>query len=137
MSLAARNNTDWTAGLSSTSPKKNNHHQNPCIILTTSLLQTSSLCLSLSLFLFPPLCPFVVFSFTCMSHSCSQDDGAAAGDQQQPQDAGWVKKLFGSDVDRNANLQPGFVPHKSDFNVPCDGLPASVLKSRKTGRSIR
>lgn len=80
--------------------------------------------------------------------SCSQDDAAssaattvtnttASGSRGQPQDAGWMKKLFGSDPDPNANLQPGFVPLKSDFNVPCDGLPATVLKSRKTGRSIR
>lgn len=73
--------------------------------------------------------------------TCSQDavNAAAAADAAASggQEAGWVKKLFGSDVDRNANLQPGFVPHKSDFNVPCDGLPASVLKARKTGRSIR
>lgn len=79
--------------------------------------------------------------------SCSQDDAAssatatantaAATGSGRPQDAGWMKKLFGSDPDPNANLQPGFVPLKSDFNVPCDGLPATVLKSRKTGRPIR
>lgn len=86
---------------------------------------------------------------------CSQDDASAAASSAAtatksspskaaaaatgaPADAGWMKKLFGSDQpDPNANLQPGFVPIKSDFNVPCDGRPATVRHSRKTGRSIR
>lgn len=57
-------------------------------------------------------------------------------------DGSWLKlkKIFGQNeplLTKEAKLQPGFVPMKSDFNIPTDGLPATTIKSRKAGRSIR
>lgn len=79
--------------------------------------------------------------------SCSHADGTNTNENgstnnttnsttNRSNEAGWLKKMFGSN-DPNANLQPGFVPMKSDFNVPTDGLPATTIKSRKSGRTIR
>lgn len=50
---------------------------------------------------------------------------------------GWLKRVFGSNNNEShPKYQQSFIP-KNDFNVPNDGLPATPIKSRKSGRTIR
>lgn len=78
-------------------------------------------------------CVFAFVFLNCLTYS---NDTTSSGSSEQSNDPGWLKNMF---VKNNgtAIVKPGFVPMKSDFNVPTDGLPATTLKSRKAGRSLR
>lgn len=71
----------------------------------------------------------------------SNTTNTSSSNTDQSNDGGWLKirNIFGQNDSQltTAKLQPGFVPMKSDFNIPTDGLPATTIKSRKAGRSIR
>lgn len=66
----------------------------------------------------------------------SQNDNTSTSSPDQSKDPGWLKNMFVKNVGNVKSGQPGF-PMKSDFNVPTDGLPATTIKSRKAGRSLR
>lgn len=66
----------------------------------------------------------------------SQNDTTSTSSPDQSKDPGWLKNMFVKNVGNVKSGQPGF-PMKSDFNVPTDGLPATTIKSRKAGRSLR
>lgn len=78
---------------------------------------------------------------SCSSSDASSAQSAATASSAEAaqSDPGWMKKIFGSDKpDPNANVQPGFVALRSDFNVRPDGLPATTVRSFKSGgRKIR
>ncbi len=78
-------------------------------------------------------CVFLLlFSINCLTYSGDNDTTSGA---DQSKDPGWLKNMFNKNT--GTNVKPGFVAMKSDFNVPTDGLPATTLKSRKAGRSLR
>lgn len=80
---------------------------------------------------------FFLFSLNCLTYS-DQNDTNSTSSPDQSKDPGWLKNMFVKN-DGKAKSQPGFVPMKSDFNVPTDGhqISASTIKSRKAGRSLR
>ena len=72
-----------------------------------------------------------------MSCSQGQDDATSSSATGETYaDGGWLKTIFKNE--KKANLQTGFVPIKSDFNVPTDGQPATTMRSKnRSGRTIR
>lgn len=76
----------------------------------------------------------LLFFLNCLTYS-NENDTTSAGSSDQSKDPGWLKNMFVKNT--GTTVKPGFVPMKSDFNVPTDGLPATTIKSRKAGRSLR
>lgn len=79
-------------------------------------------------------CVFAFVFLNCLTYS-NENDTTSSGSSDQSKDPGWLKNMFNKNT--GTTVKPGFVPMKSDFNVPTDGLPATTLKSRKAGRSLR